>query len=185
MKNVEHLDAALNHVRQFRRAVDVGAHTGTWTLPMARLFEAVEAFEPVPRYHGKWRGRMEKLPHATLHPVALGAVAGTARQGQGEGKPWLLPSTDGGFIVRTLDSFGWSDVDLLKIDVEGADALVIRGALKTIEQCRPVIVVEEIPEFQARFGLPKDAVRRLMERLGARLVADLPPNLIYVFEEAR
>jgi FkbM family methyltransferase len=42
---------------------------------------------------------------------------------------------------RTIDQFGF-DIDLLKIDVEGLEAAVLRGAVDTIRRCRPWILVE-------------------------------------------
>ena len=44
--------------------------------------------------------------------------------------------------TRRLDSFNFSTVDLIKIDVEGHEHQVVNGALKTIQRCRPAIVVE-------------------------------------------
>jgi hypothetical protein len=44
--------------------------------------------------------------------------------------------------VRTVDSFGYRTVDFIKIDVEGHEYQVIQGALKTIQRCRPAIMVE-------------------------------------------
>ena len=43
----------------------------------------------------------------------------------------------------TIDSLGLDRVGLIKIDVEGAEHDVIRGAAQTIARCRPVVVVEE------------------------------------------
>ena len=44
--------------------------------------------------------------------------------------------------ARTIDSFGFSDVSLMKIDVEGHEAEVLFGAGKTIDTFSPVIIIE-------------------------------------------
>ena len=44
--------------------------------------------------------------------------------------------------ARTIDSFGFSEVSLIKIDVEGHEAEVLHGAEKTISAFHPVIIVE-------------------------------------------
>jgi FkbM family methyltransferase len=45
--------------------------------------------------------------------------------------------------VNTLDSYGlFSDVDFIKMDVEGYEPNIIRGAIKTIESNWPVILCE-------------------------------------------
>ena len=44
--------------------------------------------------------------------------------------------------VRTLDSFGFTDVDLIKIDVEGHEYSVLEGSLLTIQRCKPILLIE-------------------------------------------
>lgn len=44
--------------------------------------------------------------------------------------------------VKELDEFGFTDTDLIKIDVESHEAQVIEGAKKTLEASKQVIVVE-------------------------------------------
>jgi FkbM family methyltransferase len=48
--------------------------------------------------------------------------------------------------ARTLDSYNFEDVDCIKIDVEGSELLVIEGAEKTIDRCRPSVQVEIVPK---------------------------------------
>ena len=44
---------------------------------------------------------------------------------------------------KTLDSFNFANVDYIKIDVEGHELKVLKGAYKTIQKYSPLIVVEE------------------------------------------
>ena len=44
--------------------------------------------------------------------------------------------------VRTLDSFEFERVDAIKIDVEGAELDVLRGATATLERAHPLLLVE-------------------------------------------
>ncbi len=53
---------------------------------------------------------------------------------------------------RTLDSYQFEDVDIIKIDVEGYELLVLEGATTTISRNRPIIQIECV-EIQPRaFG---------------------------------
>ena len=53
---------------------------------------------------------------------------------------------------ETLDSYGFTDVDIIKIDVEGYEFQVLEGAVNTIAQNRPIIQIECV-EIQPRaFG---------------------------------
>ena len=65
--------------------------------------------------------------------------------------------------VRRLDGFGLTDVTSIKLDAEGAEGDVLRGAAETLARCRPVLSVEieerhcvgstrAVPRFLARLG---------------------------------
>lgn len=49
---------------------------------------------------------------------------------------------DGRKTVRVDDIMRGLDVGLIKIDVEGHELYVLRGARKTLERCRPALAVE-------------------------------------------
>lgn len=183
LEKLGHLDAALAHVKSFRLAVDVGAHWGLWTTVMAGRFERVEAFEPLQANVNRWRTRLVGFPNATLHPVAVGDEGGKGRL-QGEekhSKHYCIKDVAGDIDMVRLDDFGFTDLDFLKVDTEGADALVLRGAEETIRRCRPVCIVESVPRFEERYGLPEGAPMRFLESLGAVRVAEMWRDYIYVF----
>lgn len=45
--------------------------------------------------------------------------------------------------VRKLDGFGFDNVGLMKIDVEGFEERVLRGGAATIRRCKPLLYVED------------------------------------------
>ena len=53
---------------------------------------------------------------------------------------------------RTLDSYGFTDVDIIKIDVEGYELLVLEGADQTIANNRPIVQVECVDIQPRAFG---------------------------------
>ena len=66
----------------------------------------------------------------------------------------------------TLDSIvGW-DVDLIKIDVEGSEVSVLRGAERTIEATHPFLVVEAREENQKMAGGSLEELSNSLKRLG-------------------
>jgi FkbM family methyltransferase len=75
--------------------------------------------------------------------------------------------------VTTLDSF-YDDRPLLqlpffiKIDVEGAEAMVIEGGQKTIARSRPHILFECASMNTSQFGLYQDAAENMLRNLGYR-----------------
>jgi hypothetical protein len=44
--------------------------------------------------------------------------------------------------IRSVDSYGFDDIDLIKIDVEGHEESVIIGAQNTIKKSMPIIIAE-------------------------------------------
>ena len=80
---------------------------------------------------------------------------------------WLSEEVD----VLTLDE--WSHrlrrCDVLKIDVEGADLLVLLGGMQTIKRFRPIIFAEFNPYWMRQIGQSLDDVRRFVRSVGYRV----------------
>lgn len=118
---------------------DVGAHHGFVTLCAARRAHEVHAFEPsahnraVLRRHVRWNG----MPNVHVHPFALGDRDGTARfGGTGTSKTFALHSGDELVDVRRAETLvvdgACAAPTFMKIDVEGAEADVLAGALEIV-----------------------------------------------------
>lgn len=130
-----------------RNAVDAGAHIGLWTRNLAPSFERVYAFEPVRENYECLRDntRAEGLEHVQIFHRALGATAGVCSMKMPQGGNsgcWHVSSGDE-VVVSRLDMFDLQNVDLIKMDVEGFEGAVVRGAMETIQRCRPVVVFED------------------------------------------
>ena len=154
--------------RQFCRpghyVVDVGAHIGTHTLAFARLVGdrgRVFAFEP--------QRLVAQVPAANVAPGSLTTNVHTHQLGVGaENGTLQLPDIDysrehnsGGVslaavarpannprpkyrvtVVRLDDFYDQPRLDFIKIDVEGMEADVLRGAAALIRRHKPVIFAE-------------------------------------------
>lgn len=59
---------------------------------------------------------------------------------------------------RTIDSYGFEDVDAIKIDVEGSELFVIEGATATIDKYRPSVQVEIVPKQCSQYGYNPQAL---------------------------
>ena len=53
--------------------------------------------------------------------------------------------------TRSLDSFGFTDVTLMKVDVESWELAVLRGGMETIKRDKPSIVIEFLAENRAEY----------------------------------
>ena len=129
------------------RIVDVGGNLGQWSLSMLRELDMAGAppaelivFEPMPSIHDRLR---ETLATQTRHRIELRREA--AADAAGEGRFVLHGDSDGTHhldtrcaarpgtvvdvrLVRLDEVLTDDEVDILKIDAEGFDPVVIRGA---------------------------------------------------------
>lgn len=131
--------------------LDVGAHTGYYTLLAAALVGRhgrVWAFEPDPRNARYLRRhiRINGVRTARTEEVAVTDRTGAARFGGGSGSGTGRIQVDGGIEVRTvtLDHVcGRHDIrpTLIKLDVEGAEVEALRGAERTLSRARPLVLL--------------------------------------------
>lgn len=168
------LDEAMKYVRRRRLAVDIGAHVGLWSIHLARSFDRVEAFEPVPLHQACWRENMLGYRNVQLHPFAVGAsgippVKLTGRP-DNTGETWVVPDEVGSCEVVDLDHhlmlLRGETLDFLKIDVEGFEYAVVQGALDLINTDMPVIVLEQNGPHALKYGTPHLAARDLLLSFG-------------------
>ena len=132
-------------------AVDIGANIGFMTAYFAQRWQHVTAFEPTPAIFACLEKNCTR-DNIDLKPLALSDKIDTvlfAVQGKSEinqivstadilSKHWSsieIPAV-------TLDSLNLTEVDMIKIDVEGHELSVLHGAEQTIRSQRPLIAIE-------------------------------------------
>ena len=71
--------------------------------------------------------------------------------------------------LKTLDSYDFQDVDIIKIDVEGFEYDVLLGATKTIETWKPVVQVEMVYGQPHRFGHSVHDILKYFEDRGYKM----------------
>ncbi len=164
--------------------VDVGTNRGqvlgiaAEVAPAARLV----AFEPIPALAEQLR---LSFPEIDCRQMALGAEPGRAefchfRRLDGwsglrrspvvsdeQGDPETIEVT-----VSTLDrELPDARPSVLKIDVEGAELDVLRGARETLARAHPLILLEHVPSAAALYGARSEQIWDLLAELGYELRA--------------
>ena len=179
--------AAMAACKQFRHAVDIGGHVGTWSYYLAHKFEHVSAFEPVGAHRLCFEANVltdEALAaKVTLHDCALGKEEGSVsiHTSKGSSGDSYVDGT-GSIPMHTLDSFGLGDVDLIKCDVEGGEYNIMLGAESTIKKWRPTVLVEQKRDHaSSRFGSPPLGAVTLLESWGYRRVAEMSGDYLLVY----
>ena len=82
------------------------------------------------------------------------------------------------FDVLTVDSFGWEDVDLLQLDVEGFEHFAILGAAETIQRSGPVIVLE-LKGLGKRYGVEDSETVDFLAGLGYKIRNRIHRDVIF------
>lgn len=182
--------ACFPHIRQFRHAVDIGANAGIWTRVLRRCFSVVTCFEPNPECHeafwlnNPWREMPEGGGQVVFYDAALGNEPGTMRLNtklRSTAFTRLDPDGDTEVDVRTLDSYKLDEVDFIKIDVEGFEHPVVRGAVETIRKWRPLLIVEQKPDNAERHGLKRFGAVNLLKKMGGVVIAEISGDMIVQF----
>jgi FkbM family methyltransferase len=163
---------ALKWVKNFRAAVDVGAHCGLWSADLAKLFGTLHAFEPVELHRACWQLNVV-ADNVLLYPCALGETDGkvsihTANTSSGDS--WV--KGDGDIPLRRLDSFDLQDIDFIKLDCEGYELFALRGGEEMLKRCHPCVIVEQKKGRAQKFGLDEIGAVTYLQGLGAKLRAE-------------
>ena len=152
----------LKQIPSKKTFVDVGTNVGIWSLPMMHQFKTVVSYEP-----SKQNIECLKANIPTgidLREKAIANFTGFADFHQagkncGDGKLCRegVQSTYTVPVVK-LDDEGLSNVDLIKIDVQGWEYEVLEGAIELISRDRPWVIFEVNDDI--------DKCCALMESLG-------------------
>lgn len=168
--------------------VDAGANQGELTLIAAKRVPRgrVVAFEPVPANADRLRDNVARNGFANVTVVAAGLSRAAGRAtffGEGgdgarnEGATSLFPAAGrdrpaGQADLTTLDdavrALGLTALDVLKIDVEGAELAVLEGARAALETFRPAILLESNRTMARAAGWEPEAAVALLKGLGYR-----------------
>ena len=153
--------------------VDVGANAGSYTVLACSVVGARGyAFEPVPETHRRLvkNLRLNCLDDKVVHPnVAIGSAAGqlsftadgdTVNHVLAEGEACSTAVT---VDVTTLDRvLSKESPALIKIDVEGFEAQVLRGAAETLAKSSLHSLIIELNGSGDRYGFDESSILELM-----------------------
>lgn len=162
--------------------VHAGTFFGDFLPAIARAASGmVWAFEPNPesRRCAAATVLLNDLENVRLIHAALGQRSGWAQLSTADerglprgGSSCVAEGGDTRVPMKTIDEVVPADrrVSVLQLDVEGFERQALEGALLTIERCRPLLVLETMPDAEW--------VERRLAPLGYRAAEPVPPNSV-------
>jgi|LauGreStaDraftv2_3_1035109.scaffolds.fasta_scaffold16110_2 FkbM family methyltransferase len=182
------IDASYNFVKKFNTVIDVGGNVGLHTVRFAQKFKHVHSFEPVTSNFKCLEENCKSFTNIVLHNYGLGScneetVISLPASSDNCGNYSIVDfqSSSDELIKEEIQIIKLDDlqleVDLIKIDTQGFEFPVLQGAIKTIERCKPVIILE------AMFKIQFDALSSFLTKLGYVLATKIKCDYIWVHKE--
>jgi FkbM family methyltransferase len=194
----ELLNVLARELRQGDVYLDVGAHIGLHAMLCARRLldlggGTVIAFEPTPDSAGRLERALvvNGITNVTLVRAAVGDRKGVvelrADPAFGRDDAAVRSAYGPGRVIGRFDQVALDDrpdlfprLDVIKIDIEGAEFAALAGMRGLLERHQPRLIVAEAREYLLhRAGSSPQAVRDLLAGIGYRVVDDLEGNLVF------
>lgn len=171
------------HLKPGDVVVDAGAYLGSHTrayLDAVGPTGKVIAFEPNPL---AFQCLVHNCKGAQFHNMGLSdrvewCLPIETRENNHGATLWKPVCSDAGInrLFTDLDCFKIQKLDFMKIDVEGMEAKLIRGAIETLARCRPLLYVELNRRTLAAFGETTRSLVSLIESLNYKIQFMLPEH---------
>lgn len=158
---------------------DIGANVGTYSLKFAKKYKnsKIYAFEPVKSTHNILA---KNVSINNFDNVSCYCLALSDKNGE------LLMTNDeftGNHIIKekkrknasivktiTLDSFvkqkSINSVDVIKCDIEGAELMMLKGAIESIKKFKPIIILEVYEPWTKRYNYEAEDIFKLLLSMG-------------------
>jgi len=182
------LDALADYLRPDDFVIDVGANIGNHTLYFAAICGSeVLSFEPLPLAADVLQTNIEQNfldDRVEIRRKALGQFMARARLSRfshdNVGASAFALSPDGEYRVSALDLEEIDrKVSMIKVDAEGMDVSVLRGAQNLIARDRPILVCEAATDAE------QTALEQFASEFGYSFVAQFNATPTYIMAPAR
>jgi FkbM family methyltransferase len=161
--------------------LDIGANIGWYSLNLSHHVPKgwVYAFEPLPKTfeYLKANIKLNNFGNVGVYNFGLSDEAGHLNfyyydtlSGASSSQE-LYPEKEKTLVrcpVQKLDNFASRipRIDFIKCDVEGAELFVIKGSIKTLEKHNPILFIEMLRKWSAKFDYHPNDIIKLLDGIG-------------------
>ncbi len=164
-----------SQTKKMKTVIDVGAWCGTWAKAIEPFAKKVIAFEP-DKIHFECLQRNCTI-NCTPRMEAVGAQLQEVSLTEDNFTQAKRVNEKGNIRMITLDHMAYEDVDMIKIDVEGYELEVLKGATKTLESVKYLMI--ELNNNTKKYGSSNVMVEKFIGDLGFKVLMEHWPDKVF------
>ena len=172
---IKFLEYCKTQNKKFRTVIDVGAWCGTWAKALEPFAKKVIAFEP-DRIHFECLQKNCTI-NCDCRNEAIGSENKNVSLTEDSFTQAKRVDSTGDIRMVTLDSFGYENIDMIKIDVEGYEMEVLKGAKKTLQGTQYLMI--ELNNNTKKYGSSNNNVEKYISDIGFKLLIDHWPDKVF------
>jgi len=180
-----HRDKIIEYLKSinqpFRHCIDVGSHIGIWSNDLVKHFDWVYAFDIIQELRDCYVQNIQAKNY-TLFDCGLGSESKTVQVNYvAEHSKNTQVDSRGNYTaqIRTLDSFNLNHIDYIKMDVEGYELEILKGAIALLQQQSPIIHMEMKTGGLTKFNLNKQMMRDWLSQYGYQQVLKISNEFVF------
>ena len=174
----EFLEWCRSRDKKFNTVLDIGAWCGTWSAEFAPYCKKIYAIEPDRTHFECLLKNLSSFDNIELLDYAVGDIETRVSLTDDDFTQARRIYSIGNILMKTVDSFKFEDVDLIKIDVEGFEMNVLRGAKDTLKDCNFLMI--ELNNNSKKYNSSNAEIEKYLQELGFTTLIDKWPDKVFV-----
>jgi FkbM family methyltransferase len=163
--------------KKFHTVLDIGAWCGTWSAELAPYCKKIVAIEPDRTHFECLLKNLSSFENIELLDYAVGDIETTVSLADNDFTQAKRIHSTGNILMKTVDSFQFKDVDLIKIDVEGYEMNVLRGAKDTLKNCKFLMI--ELNNNAKKYNSSNEDLEKYIKEQGFNTIIDKWPDKVF------
>ena len=174
----EFLDWCQSRNKKFNTVLDIGAWCGTWSAELAPYCKKIYAIEPDRTHFECLLKNLSSFDNVELLDYAMGDIETRVSLTDDNFTQARRIYSVGDILMKTVDSFQFKNVDLIKIDVEGFEMNVLRGAKDTLKNCNFLMI--ELNNNSKKYNSSNAEIEKHLEESGFTTLIDKWPDKVFI-----
>ena len=164
--------------QKFNTVLDIGAWCGTWSAEFAPYCKKIYAIEPDRTHFECLLKNLSSFGNIELLDYAVGDIETRVSLTDDNFTQAKRIYSIGDILMKTVDSFKFEDVDLIKIDVEGFEMNVLQGAKDTLKDCNFLMI--ELNNNSKKYNSSNAEIEKYLQELGFTTLIDKWPDKVFI-----